>query len=225
MLLFKLKYFCVRLDRESSLYLLSFFLLAFIDLNEITTLTECENHIIEIMNEKEKEKQYIKVGAIDDDYQKTFADVDLMGKMNSAENIVKIIDAGDAGEVLSYMPDMSGLKKCLEIFEEFKKDVSDYCRVTKEIFFDNAPYPLTRELNKGYADIVLRGGQCPFPSIMFKFRDYYEKSERKGTVDGFISTLSCMDSYKVWKDHYEKALHLDNAIENEEKDTDDLDLE
>ena len=144
----------------------------------------------------------------------------LMGKMNSAENIVKIIDAGDAGEILSYMPDMSELKRCLEIFEEFKKDVSDYCRVTKEIFFDNAPYPLTRELNKGYADVVLRGGQCPFPSIMFKFRDYYEKSERKGTVDGFISTLTCMDSYKVWKDHYEKALQLDNAIKNEDEEED-----
>ena len=130
----------------------------------------------------------------------------LAGMPKAAKNIVKVVDSGDAGEILSYMPGLRSLEACLDLFEEFKETVSAYCQVAKETFFNNVPYPLTKELNKGYADVILKGGQCPFPTIMFKFRDYYERSERKGSVEAFVNSLTCEDAYKSWRDRFEDRI-------------------
>ena len=130
----------------------------------------------------------------------------LMGKLKSAKNIVKVIDAGDAGEILSYMPNMESLKECLRIFDDFKAEVRDYCEIVKENYLDMCPYPLPKEANKCLANVLLNGGQCPFPSVMFKFRDYYEGSERKGSAQGFVNNLTCADAYKVWENKFEEAV-------------------
>lgn len=57
-----------------------------IDLDAITTITECENKVLEVMNEKEKKKQYIRVGRLEDYYENDDTSVDIIQTKDDLNN-------------------------------------------------------------------------------------------------------------------------------------------
>lgn len=139
----------------------------------------------------------------------------LMGKINNPEKICEIIDNGDMGEIVAYLPEFK------DLFDSYKIAHEMFCKEIKDFLYDCEKY--NRENSNNRKEYALAIKDLKYASYGFKLYD------SGMTVDEFLlkNPITYRDMYKANKEILEELTETINRaflINEEEKTSEEYEL-